>query len=166
MFRSILMFSLTTLQVIAMALPPTDLSGSGVIPTPVSVIPATGTFTLTEKSTIFVTGESAEIMKIGMYLAAKINPATGFGIKVKLANGDRTAENIYLALSDADTQLGDEGYQLEITKDFVNLTANKPAGLFNGIQTIRQLFPASIENGLKQQGPWEIPAGTIRDFPE
>ena len=160
------MFCFMFLQIVVMALPPTDLSGSGVIPKPVSVIPATGTFTLTEKSTIFVTGESAEIMKIGRYLADKINPATGFGTQVQSTNGDRAAGNIYLTISAADAQLGDEGYQLEITNDFVNLTANKSAGLFNGIQTIRQLFPASIENGLKQQGPWEIPAGTIRDYPE
>jgi hexosaminidase len=105
-------------------------------------------------------------MKIGMYLAAKINPATGFGTQVKSVKGDRTAGNIYLSLSTANPQLGDEGYQLVITNNIVNLTANKPAGLFNGIQTIRQLLPANIENGIKQQGPWEIPAGTIRDYPE
>ena len=75
MLRSILMLCFMSLQVFVMALPPTDLSGIGVIPKPVSVNSATGTFTLTEKSTIFVTDESAEIMKIGLYLAAKINPA-------------------------------------------------------------------------------------------
>ena len=166
MLKSILMLCLMSLQVIAVALPPTDLSGIGVIPKPVSVSPAAGVFTLTEKSTIFVAGEADEIMKIGLYLAAKINPATGFGIQVKSVNGDRAAGNIYLALSTANPQLGDEGYQLVISKDFVNLTANKPAGLFNGIQTIRQLFPSGIENAMKQQGPWEIPAGTIRDYPE
>ncbi len=166
MLRSILMLCLMSSQIIAMALPPSDLSGSGIIPKPVSVIPATGTFTLTGKSTIFVTGESAEIMNIGKYLADKINPATGFETAVKPANGDQAAGNIYLALSSADPQLGDEGYQLVITNDVINLTANKPAGLFNGIQTIRQLLPASIENASKQEGPWEIAAGTIRDYPE
>ena len=166
MLRSILMLSLMSLQIIVMAMPPSELTGSGVIPKPVSVIPATGTFTLSEKSTIFVTAESAEIMKIGMYLADKINPATGFGIAVKSSKGDRSAGNIYLALSSVDAQLGDEGYQLEITNDVVNLTANKPAGLFNGIQTIRQLLPAGIEMASKQQVPWEIPAGIIRDYPE
>ena len=160
------MFGLMSLQIFALASTPSDLAGSSFIPKPVSVNAASGTFTLTEKSTIYITGESDEIRKIGMYLAAKINPATGFGTQVKSVNGDRTAGNIYLSLSTANPQLGDEGYQLVITNEIVNLTANKPAGLFNGIQTIRQLLPANIENGLKQQVPWEIPAGTIRDYPE
>jgi len=164
MLKPIFLLGLMTLQM--MAISQTVLSDSGIIPKPVSVIPATGTFSLTEKSTIFVTGESVELMQIGNYLIDKLNPATGFGMTVKTSNGDQSAGNIYLSLSSGDAQLGDEGYQLTINSDVVSLIANKPAGLFNGIQTIRQLFPARIEMALLQQGPWEIPAGTIRDYPE
>src|SRR5674476_1143752 len=165
MLRSILMFSLITLQTMAMALSPAALSDVSIIPKPVSVIPAKGTFTLTDKSAIFVTVESHEVKMIGQYLADKLNPATGLGIEVKTATGDQYAGNIYLYLS-ADATLGNEGYQLTINAEVVTLTANKPAGLFNGIQTIRQLFPSTIEMASKQQGPWELPAGTIRDYPE
>ena len=165
MLRSILMFSLITLQTMAMALSPAVLSDVSLIPKPVSVISAKGTFSLTDKSSIFVTIESPEVKKIGQYLADKLNPATGLGIEVKTTTGDQYAGNIYLYLS-ADASLGNEGYQLMVNAEVVTLTANKPAGLFNGIQTIRQLFPSSIEMASKQQGPWELPAGTIRDFPE
>jgi len=166
MLRSFLMFGLVTFQMVAMALQPATLSNISIIPKPVSVIPADGKFSLNDKSTIFVIGESAEIKKVGQYLADKINPATGLGIEVKSATGDLAAGNIYLSLPSTESQLGDEGYQLEITSKVVTLVANKPAGLFNGIQTIRQLFPAGIELSTKQQGPWELPAGTIRDYPE
>lgn len=165
MLRSILMFSLITLQTMAMALSPAVLSDVSIIPKPVSVIPAKGTFSLTDKSAIFITTESPEVKTIGKYLADKLNPATGLGIEVKTATGDQYAGNIYLYLS-ADASLGNEGYQLTINAEVVTLTANKPAGLFNGIQTIRQLFPSTIEMASKQQGPWELPAGTIRDYPE
>lgn len=150
----------------AIASPPVALSDLSIIPKPVSVIPASGTFSLTDNSTIFVTGESAEIKMIGQYLAGKLNPATGFEMAVKPIDGKQAAGNIYLSLSAADAELGDEGYLLTITSDLITLVANKPAGLFSGIQTIRQLFPASIEMSSKQQGPWEIPAGVIRDYPE
>ncbi|MCX6240009.1 MAG: beta-N-acetylhexosaminidase [Bacteroidia bacterium] len=150
----------------AMAMLPTELSDSGIIPKPVSVIPATGIFTLTEKSAIIVPDKSVELMQIGQYLVDKLNPATGFGMLVKSSTGAKSTGNIYLSLSPGDEQLGNEGYQLTINSDVVSLIANKPAGLFNGIQTIRQLFPARIEMASKQQGPWEIPAGTIRDYPE
>lgn len=166
MLRSILMFSLITLQTMAMASSPKGLLNSNVIPKPISVIQAKGTFNLTAKSAILISGESSEVKMIGQYLADKLNPATGLGITVKSATGVKSAGNINLALSAADAQLGDEGYQLTITSELVNLVANKPAGLFNGIQTIRQLFPARIEMSSKQKGPWELPAGTIRDYPE
>ncbi len=166
MVRSILMFSLISLQTMAMALSPATLTDVSIIPKPVSVIPANGTFSFTDKSVIFITGESTEIKMIGKYLADKVNPATGFGIEVKPVSGNQSSGNIYLALSANDAQLGDEGYELKITSEVVTLIANKPAGLFNGIQTIRQLFPARIEMGSKQQGPWELPTGTILDYPE
>ena len=37
--------------------------------------------------------------------------------------------------------------------------------MFWGIQTIRQLLPATIELDNVQQGPWQIATGTIRDYP-
>jgi hexosaminidase len=163
--RSILLIFLMTMQMIAMAFSPT-MSELSIIPKPVSVVPAAGTFNLNDKSVLFVSGESAEIKLIGQYLADKMNPATGFDTEVKTASGGQTAGNIYLSLSNTDAQLGDEGYELTITSDVVTLAANKPAGLFNGIQTIRQMFPGRIEMASKQEGPWQLPAGTIRDFPE
>ena len=73
MLRSILMFSLITLQTMAMALSPAALSDVSIIPKPVSVTPAKGTFTLTDKSAIFVTVESPEVKMNGQYLAEKLN---------------------------------------------------------------------------------------------
>ena len=160
------MFSFIALQITVIALPPTELSGSGIIPKPVSIIAADGIFALTEKSNIFISGESAELMQIGKYLSQKLQPSTGFGLAVKTFEGKPASGDFILAISSEDTQLGNEGYQITITPKAVNLIANKPAGLFNGIQTIRQLFPAKIEMSTLQQGQWEIPAGIIRDYPE
>lgn len=166
MLRSFLLFGLVTLQIVAAAQTVKQRSTNNVIPKPVSFIPAKGTFTLTKSSAIFVTGESAELKQIGQYLAEKLNPTTGFKIAVGQTDGNQLPGNIYLSLQPTDAQLGDEGYQLVITSDVVNLTANKPAGLFNGIQTLRQLFPAKIEGTFWYEGPWKIPAATIRDYPE
>lgn len=166
MKKFILVFVYITLHTFAMALSPMVLSDKGIIPKPVSVTPANGSFSLSEKSMIFVTAESAELNQIGKYLADKLNPATGFGIVVKPADNEKSTGNIYLSLSSVDAQLGDEGYELTVSPDAIKLVANKPAGLFNGIQTVRQLFPSSIEMLSRQEGPWEIPAGTIRDYPE
>ncbi len=165
MLKSILLVSFMVVQMIASA-QPVALSEQSIIPKPVFVENAKGTFKLTEKSIIYYEDESTEIQQVGNYLASKLNPSTRFGITVKSNSATQTEGNIYLSLKPGDTQLGDEGYQLVISKETVALTANKPIGLFNGVQTLRQLFPANIESAVPQEGSWEIPAGTVRDYPE
>ncbi len=163
--RSLLLFGLIALQFTATALSPGQSSGFGIIPKPASVIPGKGMFKLTGKCSIFVAGESAEIKTIGQFLSNKLQPATGFGLAVKISEGKPANGNICLSLTLGDPKLGDEGYLLTVTSNGINLIANQPAGIFNGIQTIRQLLPAKIEQATLQSGAWTIPAVTIRDFP-
>ncbi|MBW8334508.1 MAG: beta-N-acetylhexosaminidase [Prolixibacteraceae bacterium] len=148
-----------------MACQPTDLSKENIIPKPVSVVPTGDSFDLTDQTDIYVQGESAELLQIGQYLADKLNPSTGLGIEVKTTAEAPASGSIYLSLSENDAELGDEGYELTITEKSVNLTANKPAGLFYGVQTIRQLLPSKVELATAQQGPWKMATGTIRDYP-
>ena len=136
------------------------------IPKPVSVTAGDGVFALTDKAGIYVEGDSLqELLKIGGYLAGKLKPATGFALNVSVMKDTPMAGNIYLSIASNDTALGNEGYELTITKELIKLTANKPAGLFYGVQTIRQLLPAKAELSTAQEGPWQIATGTIRDYP-
>jgi hexosaminidase len=144
---------------------PSDLSKESIIPKPVSIISTGDYFTLKAGSVIFIQGESVEIKKIGQFLADRLNPSSGLGIEVKSTNQPPTSGNIYLTLSGADEKLGEEGYELIINKNMVKLSARGAAGLFRGIQTIRQILPPNIELLTKQDGPWRIPTGTIIDYP-
>ncbi len=144
---------------------PSDLSKENMIPKPVSVVPAGGSFDLTDQTDIYIQGESAELNQIGQYLADKLNPSTGLGLEVKTTVEIPAPGNIYLSLTGNDAELGDEGYELSISDKSVNLVANKPAGLFNGIQTIRQILPAKVEMNSIQKGPWKLATGVIRDYP-
>ena len=47
----------------------------------------------------------------------------------------------------------------------VQLRASAPAGLFYGVQTLRQLLSPWIESSKVQPGPWKIPAVHITDHP-
>jgi hexosaminidase len=145
---------------------PTDISKGSLIPIPVSIKSAGGSFELKNGTGIFIQGESIELQRIGLYLAEKLRPSTGFGLNVKSIKDTPSTGSIYLTLSGGDVKLGDEGYELSISKDMIKLTANKPAGLFHGVQTIRQLLPPKIEKTSKQTGPWEIPTGSITDYPD
>ena len=143
---------------------PSDLSKESIIPKPVSVTATGEYFTLKERSSIFVPAGSDEIMQTGQYLADKLNLITGFTAKVKTASARPRSGNIYLELSDPDGKLGDEGYELTVTKQLVKLTAGQPAGLFRGIQTIRQIV--SEDTASKKSGIFKIATGTITDYPD
>jgi hexosaminidase len=128
-----------------------------VIPKPVSMNLTDDFFELDKNSAVYSDG-GAEVEKIAASLASKIKDASG--IEIKTGSGSENSRNIYLSLSANDSQLGDEGYILRITSDSLKLSANKPAGLFYGTQTILQLLP------VEKNSKWQIPTGTIRDYPE
>ncbi len=141
---------------------PTDLTQAPLIPQPVSV-EATGTsFELTDRTVVCV---QEGLENVGQYLADKLAPATGFELAVKTVDKAPSKRYIYLSLSGDNAELSNEGYELAISKNGVNITANQPAGLFYAIQTVLQLLPASIESGEKQAGLWKLASGTIKDFP-
>jgi hexosaminidase len=164
-FLTVIVTCMTLFIMTACSQEPTDMTKAGIIPKPVSVTATGETFTLSKHSDIFVQEGSEEIARIGQFLADKINPSTGLGLAVISGKGRPGRGDILLQLSDDDVELGDEGYELTVTARLLKITANTPAGLFYAIQTVRQLLPARAEMADIQEGPWEIPTGTIRDFP-
>ncbi len=142
---------------------PADLAERSLIPIPVSMNTTDGFFELTDQTVIHVPESSDEVMKIGQYLADRLKPATGLPLSVEASAPG--SGSISLALK-SDAELGDEGYELTTTKEGISLSANAPAGLFWGIQTLRQMLPAAIEATDRQDGPWQVATGTIRDFPQ
>ena len=138
----------------------TTSAETNLIPIPIEMKMGNGSFLLTETAAITLNGDHADLKNIGQYLADFLNPATGFDIQISTEG----TGNIVLSLKE-DTELGEEGYDLNVSKDKVELSANTPAGLFRGIQTIRQMLPATIEHSDKQDETWTIPTATIRDYP-
>jgi len=122
-------------------------------------------FEIARTTGIYVDGSNPEVTSIGEVLAAQLRRPTGFPIAVSPL-GTPSAASIILRLASDRTALGEEGYELTVTRDSVRLVANRPAGLFRGIQTIRQLLPAEIESDMGvERYDWSIPALTITDQP-
>jgi hexosaminidase len=136
------------------------------IPKPVSANATSDFFELTKETTINVQSDSEDDMHVANWFADKLKPATGFSLHVSLSKETPKAGNIYLIYASNDSSLGNEGYDLSVTKDIVKITANKPAGWFYGLQTLRQLMPADIEQSTKQKDSWQIATGSIHDYPE
>lgn len=147
--------------------PRMDLSNEAILPKPVSVTAFGSSFELNANTKIFVKGESAELLKIGHYLANLIKPATGFDLKVITSTPKKPKSNyIYLTISGLESELGTEGYKLHITKKNISINANGPEGIFHGIQTLRQVLPKEIEAASKQKMKWFIATGEIYDYPQ
>jgi hexosaminidase len=160
-----LLFCLLLITAISCKQEKTDLTKEVLLPKPVSVNATGEAFELTDGSTIYVEGETEELQKIGRYLADKLNPSTGYQLKVSTTSATLKQGDIHLGIGAEDKELGEEGYEIVITKETLKITANKPAGLFRAVQTIRQLLPAKAASSSKQEGPWKIATGTIRDYP-
>ncbi|MBV9381219.1 MAG: family 20 glycosylhydrolase, partial [Streptosporangiaceae bacterium] len=58
-----------------------------------------------------------------------------------------------------------EGYRLDTTTRNATIQAPTAHGLYNGIQTFRQLLPAWITSTTVEPGPWTTPVVTITDYP-
>lgn len=98
------------------------------------------------------------------YLKDLLSPATGFNLPVKR---EYSGENIIkLTLNEKLAELGQEGYRLRVKKTGIYIEAFQPTGIFYGIQTLRQLLPAAIEQGTLQKNiKWSVPAVSIMDKP-
>jgi hexosaminidase len=135
-----------------------------IIPEPVSVEMKEGNFTL-PKDILLKTPANIELGVTIKYLTEKLSvPA---GCNVRIANDNTQQANITLELNKtANEKIGDEGYELFVNPNHVLITANKPAGLFYGVQTFLQLLPPEIENKKLVSGvKWQAPAVKITDYP-
>ncbi len=133
------------------------------LPVPVSIKKGAGNFALNNKTTIHILSTDASVNRTGNFLAQKLK-TTGFVIPV-IKTSSQADNSIKLSLKN-DASLGNEGYKLEVSANGVNIMANKPAGLFYGMQTLLQLMPKEIEEkNVVKNVSWKIPACNITDYP-
>ncbi|MDG4796252.1 beta-N-acetylhexosaminidase [Micromonospora sp. WMMD1082] len=135
-----------------------------VVPAPERVTPDPGAdHLLTADAVIRVSADPAALA-VGEQLAALLRPATGYPLPVTDTATPAPAGGIALDLT-GDADLGAEGYRLDIAADGVRITAGTAAGLFHGVQTLRQLLPAAVESATPVAARWVLPGGSIVDRP-
>jgi len=133
-----------------------------VIPQPVSIEYDYGYFQIGPETRIVAENEATtEAAKLIDALA----PAMGF--KLSLADtSQRRRGAIMLELEKGLAKLGDEGYTLRVMPRRILIRAKGPAGLFYGIQTLRQLLPEQVFSKTKAEGvEWKVPCVRITDYP-
>ncbi len=134
-----------------------------IVPQPVKVIRTTGYFILPKNITINIVRNNSFKTKLPFNCSNGFPYSTGY--KVSLT--EKASAIIKLELNTKeDTKLDSEGYYLSVTPQNIIIKANKPAGLFYGVQTLMQLFPPEIEDSvLVSKSEWKAPCVEIIDYP-
>lgn len=133
------------------------------IPEPVSLTQNTGTFTLPQAVAIAAPGTN-DVKPVVNFLKDHLAKPTGLPVTVSEAGANAAIKLVLTKNTDA--AIGTEGYHLSVTPTGVTITANKPAGLFYGVQTLLQLFPKEIESDSAVSNvTWAAPCVAITDYP-
>ncbi|MFH1524040.1 MAG: beta-N-acetylhexosaminidase [Chloroflexota bacterium] len=134
----------------------------GLIPLPAELELHPGEFRLTPETKILADYPNRWNVD---YLRRLLTTPTGFPLRAQ--TGEQAAKNVIrLCLEPGLESLGREGYRLTVTSDSVTVEAPASAGVFYGIQTLRQLLPIEIEDRHPVSGiDWIIPCQAITDQP-
>jgi len=135
-------------------------------PTTIEIAPGRDSFLVTPRTPVVVDADaSAEVESVATYAAQLI--ASRFGATAqRLAPGATPPDSsIALKVDPTRTNLGGEGYELTVRRTQVQIVAAQPAGLFYGVQTMRQLLPPSVEHIASYTRRLVMPAAHVVDVP-
>jgi hexosaminidase len=130
------------------------------LPRPLTVEPASGSFTLDEHTTLSsdpAARGAAELWR------SEVSPATGLPLPPSPHGGAGPAVRFTV---DAESEQPAEGYRLRITPDGVVVTARDPAGACHAARTLRQLLgPDAYRRAPVRRADWRLPCGAVEDAP-
>ena len=135
------------------------------IPAPVSYAPRSGgaPFTVTNATRIIV--NDLEALRVGTFLARLIAPSPRAAASVELMPEGAQPEGAFVLIIDPASTTGAEGYTLTVDAARVLVRAERPAGLFYAVQTLRQLMPVQVEHEWLRRKTLTIPSVEISDAP-
>ena len=129
-----------------------------VVPEPATVVPETGFFEFSERTT-FVVGDDGQAAVAEAFADLFTVPA---GFTPRVTTDPAAAGDIRF---ETDTTRTAESYALHVTPSGITARAADRSGFFYAMQTLRQLLPAALEGGRAADAAWRVPAVRIEDAP-
>lgn len=136
-----------------------------IVPKPAQLVIARGSFIIDGKTGISVSPLNDETMLSAGFLAEMLRKSASVPLPVK--EGSKVARNRIMVAIDTSVSDNEEGYTLSVTSRNIVLKSPSAAGLFRGVQTLRQLLPpqAEMAGGLAGEVAAAVPACYITDAP-
>lgn len=136
-----------------------------IIPLPAQMERLAGQFALNAETEVLYEPGMPSNKVAAETFADVLRPPTGLPLPVREGDGP-TANTVYFGAIEHSEEMGGEGYRLWVMPDYARVAAPSAAGLFYGIQTLRQLLPPqALAKEPVANTEWTIPCVDITDTP-
>ena len=143
---------------------------SNIIPLPVEAQQGTGYFVLANTKQIFISASQPKLIAVANQLTTAISSVVEQSIEINVISGQKlldinlskfsTEKNRISLLVDSELAGGPEAYSMVIEEQLISIVGGSEAGVFRGIQTLKQLLPLADDNKLAV-----LQTGIINDYP-
>lgn len=134
----------------------------------VAIIPQPRSIKYTNKS--FEFNENTKIIykdidkDVAQYASSILSRSTGYPLQ--LSGEGKQLDNCLIFKKINDSNLGKEGYRLDVYNNYIMVSANTDNGLFYGFQSLLQLLPAKVySSNVQNSVRWIVPGVNIVDKP-
>ena len=135
-----------------------------IIPQPQQLSVEPGSFTIDSSTSIYLANKNPGLESAAEYFVELIRQSSGIELSIAQWSSGNPVNAIALFLEDR--ELGDEGYELAVTRDNIRITGKTAQGIFYGLQSIRQLLPPQIESSERVADlELSVPLVRIKDQP-
>ncbi len=135
-----------------------------IVPRPLKVEIRTGEFVLDPRIQVILEGEDEMLDELGLYFAEYLNRSTGW--KIQAVRGPSSkSPRVQFILDKEVSYLGNEGYILDVNPQTIVIRAGGAAGIFYGVQSLRQLLPPEMEKEKPNVTQCTVPCVRIEDKP-
>jgi hexosaminidase len=130
-----------------------------IIPQPVNIKKISGSFHTDSLNVVYMGVDHAGLFSVAMHCKSMFEPVLGHEIEIVKGTG-KSGQMVL----DINPDLGSEAYSLTINNNLISIIGGDAAGVFWGLQTLRQLLPPDFEKGIEMEA-FEIPCVAIEDEP-
>jgi len=133
----------------------TESMDMNIIPKPQNLMVQEGEFIFAQTTSVWISDDIASKAFFMDYLSSMIP---------KMSAGTQGKANIKIDLTQ-DANMPEEGYHFQVSSQDINILAQDDPGIFYAIQTLRQLLPPGVEQGVESLVGHKIQSVNIDDYP-